>query len=106
LKSTWRLHEALTTAWPRLSGGSGSGLLASKVCRSFTPTSSRPVHASGHLTDVVLERAIVARARVAVLPCCHDLDVNDAGDLTGWIEGPLAVDVVRAMRLQQYGYRI
>ena len=46
------------------------------------------------------------RARVAVLPCCHDLGTCDAGDLTGWIDGPLAVDVVRAMRLRQQGYRV
>jgi hypothetical protein len=41
-----------------------------------------------------------------VLPCCHDLDVNDAGNLTGWVGGPLAVDVVRALHLKQQGYRI
>jgi hypothetical protein len=64
------------------------------------------VHACGSLTDAVLARAAAARARVAVLPCCHDLDVNDEGGLSGWLDGPLAVDVVRAMRLQQQGYRV
>ena len=63
------------------------------------------VHACGGLSDVVLDRASSARARVAVLPCCHDLDVNDDGVLAGWIDGPLAVDVVRALRLKQRGYR-
>ena len=43
---------------------------------------------------------------MAVLPCCHDLDVSDAGELAGWVDGPLAVDVVRALRLRQQGYRI
>jgi hypothetical protein len=64
------------------------------------------VHACGSLTDLVLARAAAARARVAVLPCCHDLDVSDTGDLAGWVDGPLAVDVVRALRLRQQGYRI
>ena len=63
------------------------------------------VHACGGLSDVVLDRAASARARVAVLPCCHDLDVNDDGGLAGWIDRPLAVDVVRALRLKQQGYR-
>jgi len=49
---------------------------------------------------------ICTRARVAVLPCCHDLDANDQGDLAGWVDGPLAVDVVRALRLKAQGYRI
>jgi len=64
------------------------------------------VHACGGLSDVVLDRAATARARVAVLPCCHDLDANDQGDLAGWVDGPLAVDVVRALRLKAQGYRI
>ena len=45
-------------------------------------------------------------ARVAVLPCCHNLDDSDDGDLAGWLDGPLAVDVVRAQRLRQRGYRV
>ena len=64
------------------------------------------IHACGSLTDRVLERAAAARARVAVLPCCHDLDVSETGELTGWVDGPLAVDIVRAVRLRQLGYRV
>ena len=63
-------------------------------------------HACGALTDRVLERAVAARARVAVLPCCHDLATCDAGALTGWIDGPAAIDIVRALGLQQRGYRV
>jgi hypothetical protein len=104
--SSARLHETLTTAWPRLSGRitfvtagiEDVALLATDLIVS--------AHACGHLSDVVLERAAAARARVAVLPCCHDLDVNDDGDLTAWVDGPLAVDVTRAMQLKQRGYRI
>jgi hypothetical protein len=54
----------------------------------------------------VLKRAAAARARVAVLPCCHDLASGDSGGLSGWVDGPVAIDIVRAMRLTQQGYRI
>ena len=63
-------------------------------------------HACGALTDRVLGRAAEARARVAVLPCCHDLAACDAGELTGWVESPMAIDILRAVRLEQRGYRI
>jgi hypothetical protein len=41
-----------------------------------------------------------------VLPCCHDLDACDPGGLSGWIDGSLAIDVTRALRLQHQGYRV
>jgi hypothetical protein len=64
------------------------------------------VHACGGLTDLVLERAMAAGCRVAVLPCCHDLRSADAGGVQGWLDGPLAVDVNRAALLRSRGYRI
>ncbi len=63
-------------------------------------------HACGALTDAILARAAAARARVAVLPCCHDLQSCDAGPLAGWMDGPLAIDAVRALRLQEQAYRV
>jgi hypothetical protein len=104
--SSARLHEVLATAWPRLSG---RVTFVSARIEDIALDSSDvvvSVHACGRLSDVVLDRAATARARVAVLPCCHDLDVNDQGDLAGWVDGPLAVDVVRALRLKEQGYRI
>ena len=64
------------------------------------------IHACGTLTDMVLERAIAARARVAVVPCCHDVDRSDSGGLSGWMNDALAIDVMRARRLASAGYRI
>ena len=64
------------------------------------------IHACGTLTDLVLERAMAARARVAVLPCCHDVDRSDPGGLSGWMDDALAIDVMRARRLASAGYRI
>jgi hypothetical protein len=104
--SSARLHDVLVAAWPRLSGRVTfvSARIEDVVLGPADVVIS--VHACGGLSDVVLERAAAARARVAVLPCCHDLDANDHGDLTGWVDGPLAVDVVRALRLKAQGYRI
>jgi hypothetical protein len=58
------------------------------------------------LTDLVLEVAATARARVAVLPCCQDLALGQSGSLSGWVDRSLAIDVMRAMRLEQRGYRV
>jgi hypothetical protein len=104
--SSGRVHEALVLAWPRLSGRvtfvtsalEDVGILPADVVVSS--------HACGALTDRVLERAAAARARVAVLPCCHDLATCDAGELAGWVESPVAIDVLRAVRLERQGYRI
>jgi hypothetical protein len=63
-------------------------------------------HACGDLTDRILKRAIAARAAVAVLPCCHNLTTCDTGPFAGWLDGPLAIDVMRAIRLEQTGYRV
>jgi hypothetical protein len=100
------LHQALVDSWPRLAG---------RLTFVETPVDAeeiRPgdivvsVHACGGLTDVVLQRAAAGRARVAVLPCCHDVDVCDDGALSGWMDESLAIDAVRARRLADQGYRI
>ena len=99
-----KLYEVLAQSWPRLAG---------RV--AFEPRSMDAVelgpddvvvssHACGALTDLVLDRAVAARARVAVLPCCHHLDGTQT--LSGWLDGPLAMDVMRAVRLEQHGYRV
>ncbi len=104
--SSARLQEALVSAWPRLSGRVTfveSALDSVEILPEDVVVSS---HACGRLTDVVLDRAVAARARVAVLPCCHDLAVNDAGALAGWVDGSLAIDIRRAQGLEQRGYRV
>ena len=104
--SSRALHAALVETWPRL---------AERLIFEERPLDSVALlkddlvvsaHACGALADVVLDLASAAGARVAVLPCCHDLEVNDAGPLSGWIDGPLAIDVMRAIRLEQRGYRV
>ena len=104
--SSARLHDVLVEAWPRLAGRvmSVAGALEDVEIRPTDVVVSS--HACGALTDLVLDRAVAAGARVAVLPCCHHLAAHDAGALTGWIDGAVAMDVRRALRLEQQGYRI
>ena len=101
-----RLHEALLHAWPRLSGRVTFASCALEDVEILTGDVVVSSHACGALTDKVLSRAVAASARVAVLPCCHDLRSGDAGGLSGWVDASVAIDIVRATRLTQQGYRI
>jgi hypothetical protein len=104
--SSARVHEALVQAWPRLTGRVSfveRGLDAIELRDTDVVVSS---HACGRLTDVVLARAAAARARVAVLPCCHHLTAENDGGLSGWVDRSVAIDITRATDLAQQGYRI
>ena len=105
-ESAPKLIASLEADWPRLTGRVTilqDHIDAIALAGDDVVVSS---HACGALTDVVLERAIGARARVAVLPCCHHLADSSADDLTGWIDGALAMDIRRAERLRTNGYRV
>jgi len=100
------LHQVLVEHWPRVAGRLtfvAGPLDAVEILPGDIVVS---VHACGRLTDVVLQRATTGRARVAVLPCCHDVGACDAGALSGWMDDALAIDVVRARRLASQGYHI
>jgi methyltransferase family protein len=100
------LARAISTEWPRL-GGRVTFLeapLAQVELREEDVVVS--VHACGALTDAVIDMASAARSRLAVMPCCHDLDSAHTGGLTGWMNGPLAVDVVRASNLRTAGWQV
>jgi hypothetical protein len=105
-KSAAILAAALAEAWPRLRGR--VSLLEADL--SEVPLHGGDLvvsaHACGGLTDLVLNRALTAGSRVAVLPCCHDLGRGDLGGLEGWMEGPLAMDATRVARLRARGYRV
>ena len=104
--SSTTLAEVISAEWPRLAGR------VAFASMSLADVSLRPddvvvsIHACGGLTDDVLAMAVAASARVAVMPCCHDLDRADTGALTGWLDGPLAVDVVRATKLRARGWQV
>ncbi len=105
-ESAAKLHAVLTEEWPRLANR------VQWLEDDLETVQLQPgdlvvsAHACGALTDLILERAASARARVAVLPCCHDLKQGDLGGLQGWLDGPLAMDATRAARLRERGYRI
>jgi hypothetical protein len=104
--SSSALQEVLVAEWPRLSGRVSlveAAVDGVEIGDSDIVVSS---HACGRLTDVILDRAVSARARVAVLPCCQDFAACDTGDLSGWLEPALAIDVMRAVRVRRHRYRI
>lgn len=105
-ESAAAISRAMVAAWPRLEG---------RVTLEARPLEEVPLsagelvvsaHACGALTDVILSRAIAARASVAVMPCCHDEETCDAGGLAGWMDLGLAIDATRARRLAEAGYRV
>lgn len=104
--SAARLHQVLGDEWPRLR----DRVSPITAAVADVPLDADDVvvssHACGALTDLILDGAASVRARVAVLPCCHDVTNCDAGPLTGWLDVPLAIDVRRAARLEQRGYRV
>lgn len=104
--SMLQVRDALAAAWPRLEGRvhtSASSIEAVSLTASDVVVSC---HACGALTDSVLDAAAAARARVAVLPCCHDASTSDTGGLSGWLDEALAIDATRAMTLRSRGYRV
>jgi hypothetical protein len=104
--SAAKLHASLTQEWPRLDGR--VSFVDERIDDVVLEAGAVVVscHACGDLTDRILERAAAARARVAVLPCCHDVTAATAGSLAGWMDGTLAIDVGRVRYLEQRGYRV
>lgn len=100
------LAAALTAAWPRLAGR------VTTEARAIADVELGPddvvvaTHACGRLTDEVIDRALAARARLALLPCCQDEETCDAGGLKGWMDLALAVDATRVARLRAAGYAV
>lgn len=100
------LAEALQAEWPRLGG---QLTLSETRLEGIALTPNDLVvsaHACGGLTDLILDRAVRAGAKVAVLPCCHNLALADSGGLQGWMDGPLAVDATRVATLRAAGYTV
>src|SRR5688500_5159563 len=104
--SAARLRDVLTGQWPRLANRVTfeAGRIQDVAVQPDDLVVS--CHACGALTDEVLALAAAARARVAVLPCCHDAGAYSKGTLNGWLEPALAIDVARATRLEAGGYRV
>ncbi len=101
-----KLSQSLIETWPRLKGR------IQYIQKPLQAVEIQPndiivsAHACGTLTDTVIDIAIAAGVRVAVLPCCHDASRSETGNLEGWMGGALAVDVMRAHRLMNSGYTV
>ena len=104
--SAAKVAAAMSHEWPRLAG---------RIAFEERPIGEVQIHAGdlvvsshacGALTDEVLTRAMAARARVVVLPCCHEKATCDRGGVDGWVDAPLAIDMTRAARLRSEGYAV
>ena len=104
--SAAKVAELMTRAWPRLAGRVTLETRAIGDVAIERGDLVVSAHACGALTDDVLTRAIDARARVVVLPCCHEKATCDAGGVDGWMDAALAIDVTRAGRLRAAGYAV
>jgi len=105
-QSAGAVSNVIIDAWPRLSGRIHFVETSIAEFEIGPDDLVMSIHACGTLTDTVLDRAVRAGARVAVLPCCHDIERSETGGLKGWLDGPLAVDVMRAARLEAAGYTV
>ncbi len=105
-KNAHRLSDSITDTWPRIKGRIHYIEAPVRQIRIFPDDLVISIHACGLLTDTVIDMAVKAGARVAVLPCCHDIALSDTGGLEGWIKGPLAADLTRASRLRSEGYTV
>ena len=91
--------------WPRLRGASPCRGGARRPSRSGRPTSwcrvtlrrARPT------SSFRPSRRPRARGRASLLP---QSGRRDAGPLAGWLDAPMSIDPVRAIRLQQHGYLV
>lgn len=104
--NAYRLSDLLTKRWPRLKSRIHFINKPLQTIEILPEDLVLSVHACGELTDRVIDKAAEAGARIAVLPCCHDVKQSDTGGLSGWLDGPLAVDVMRAQKLRNLGYRV
>ena len=100
------LSQILVETWPRLENR--IKFIPSRVEDIILHPGDLVVsaHACGALTDVIINQAVAARCRVAVLPCCHDLKTCDPGPLAPWMSPGLAIDALRALRLQEKNYGV
>jgi hypothetical protein len=99
------LHDVLVATWPRLRGRVSFETTCVQDAAVAAGDLIVSCHACGSLTDDVLALATGVRARVAVLPCCHDTRAASMA-CSGWMDPSLALDVARAHRLEAQQYDV
>ena len=100
------LSNSLITSWPRLKDRIIYKEVPLQEITILPDDLVVSAHACGSLTDLIIDKAAEQHAKIAVLPCCHNLKESSTGDLEGWIDKTLAIDIVRAVKLKAKGYRI
>ncbi len=105
-ENTKKLSRIIINQWPRLKNRIHYVKSRIEDIDMGSDDLAVSVHACGLLTDTIIETAVNAGARLAVLPCCHDTKQCDLGGLGGWIDGPLAIDVTRVAGLRAKGYSV
>jgi hypothetical protein len=100
------LSQSLLKTWPRLENRIHYRQMRIQEVQLYPDDLVVSAHACGSLTDQVIDKAVEAGSRVAVLPCCHNLKINSTGNLDNWMDGSLAIDTVRALGLAAKGYAI
>ena len=105
-ENTHRLSRIIIDRWPRLKNRIHYRSSRVQDIELSPDDLAVSVHACGRLTDTIIEAAVSAGARLAVLPCCHDTKNSDLGGLDGWVDGPLAIDATRAALLRASGYSV
>ena len=101
-----KLSNALITSWPRLKDRIIYKHMSVQKITILPDDIVVSAHACGSLTDLIIDKAVEQRARIAVLPCCHNLRESPTNGLEGWMDKTLAVDTVRAVTLRSKGYQI
>ena len=101
-----KLSNALITSWPRLKDRIIYKQVHIQEITILPDDIVVSAHACGSLTDMIIDKATEQHARIAVLPCCHNLKESSTGGLEGWMDKTLAVDTVRAVTLKSKGYQI
>ncbi len=101
-----KLSNELIASWPRLQNRIIYKQMPIQEVTILPDDLVVSAHACGSLTDLIINMAMEQQARLAVLPCCHNLKESPTDGLEGWMEKTLAVDTVRAMNLRSKGYQI
>ncbi len=77
------LSNALITSWPRLKDRIIYKEVPLQEITILPDDIVVSAHACGSLTDLIIDKATEQHARIAVLPCCHDLKKSSTGGLEG-----------------------
>jgi hypothetical protein len=101
-----KLSNILIKSWPRLKNRIIYNEVDVQEISVLPDDIVVSVHACGSLTDLIIDKAIEQHARIAVMPCCHNVKLSSTASLEGWMDKTLAVDTARAVRLRSMGYNI